>query len=192
MKGIKNLACCVIDEFQECKEEAFDRLCGTIRDKGLNLKVICCINPTSEQSWQFKRYFKDLPSQDFTGVIDNKCYIYSSYLENSEFLSDAYLKEIENIKKDDPIRYENQFLGRWLKHTYNALWTKSLIEHAHEDFEIPSDYDYIVIGIDPAISAKKDSDTTAISVCGYKDEVYYVIECVDGIWTPLEWANKAY
>ena len=57
LKGIPKLACVVIDEMQEVKEPAFDRLIGTIRDKDLNLKVICALNPTDVRVMAISKIF---------------------------------------------------------------------------------------------------------------------------------------
>ena len=187
LKGIPKLACVVIDEMQEVKEPAFDRLLGTIRDKDLNLKIICALNPTSVSAWQYLRFFKGLP-QDFTGIIDNRCYIYTSYLENVEFLSDVALHEIENIKNTDPIKFANQYLGKWLENSEQAALTKELIEIAEQNVEFPKRYDKIIIAVDPAVSANKNSDDTGIVVVGKANKNYYLLEDKTGIYEPSQWA----
>lgn len=189
LKGIPKLACVVIDEMQEVKQPAFDRLIGTIRDKNLNLKVICALNPTSVSTWQFKRYFKNLPS-DFTGIIDNKCYIYTSYLENIEFLSDVALHEIQNIKKFDPIKFSNQYLGKWLQNNEKSALTKELIQLAQKKIQLPDYYQKTIIAIDPAVSANQNSDDTGIIVVGFKNNEYFILEDATGIYQPSEWAIK--
>lgn len=111
MKGIKSLAVVLLDEFQEMKEEAFDRLLGTVRDRDLNLKIILCLNPTNIESWCFKRFFKDV-EVNFSGIIDNRLYVYSCYKDSTKFLSETFLDEVERIKKLDPVKYENQYLRK--------------------------------------------------------------------------------
>lgn len=108
-KGIKSLAVVLVDESQEIKEKAFDRLLGTVRDRNLNLKVILCLNPTDKRNFLYERFFKGL-DYNYSGIIDNKLYVYSCYLDSIKYLSDAYIKEIENLKINDPIKYENQYL----------------------------------------------------------------------------------
>lgn len=188
LKGIPKLACVVIDEMQEVKEPAFDRLLGTVRDKDLNLKIICALNPTDVSAWQYKRFFKDLP-YNFTGQVDNRYYIYSSYLENLKYLSNAYLHVIEDIKKNNPLKYENQYLGKWLINSQNTLFTNQMIEKAKEKYE-EKPFKKIVISIDPAVTVSKSSDATGICV-GAKDENnhYVILESLSKRWTPQEWCN---
>lgn len=68
MKGFSNLSIAFVDEAQSTDEQAFDNLIGSIRSIS-DMKCIVCLNPSDEQSWLYKRYFKDLPSWDFSGII---------------------------------------------------------------------------------------------------------------------------
>ena len=190
LKGIKSLACVLIDEFQEVKEENFDRLIGTVRDKGLNLKIICCLNPTHVNTWQYNRFFKGV-DYNFSGIIDNKLYVYSSYLDSKQYLAESYINEIENLKIIDPVKYENQYLGKWLNEIDNPLLSKNLLDLALEKNDI-NDYDKIVVAIDPAVSTNKNSDNTGIAVCGKKDKDYYILHCEEKKYTPKEWAQRAF
>ena len=190
LKGIKSLACVLIDEFQEVKENNFDRLIGTVRDKGLNLKIICCLNPTHINSWQYLRFFKGL-DYDFSGVIDNKLYVYSSYKDSLNYLAESYVKEIEHLKEVDPIKYENQYLGKWMNENEHPLLSKKLLDLALEKTSEKS-YDKIIVSIDPAASVNKNSDATGIAVCGKKNKEYYVLYCDEQKWTPHQWAEQAY
>ena len=190
MKGIPRLACVVIDEMQEVKEPAFDRLIGTIRDKSLNLKIICALNPTSTSSWQYERFFKELPNYNFTGQIDNRYYIYSSYLENINHVSDTYLHMINNIKKTDPVKFDNQYLGKWLENNEKSALTKELIQLAQKKIQLPDYYQKTIIAIDPAVSANQNSDDTGIIVVGFKDNQYFILADSTGIYQPSEWAIK--
>lgn len=190
LKGIPNLACVVIDEMQEVKEQAFDRLIGTIRNKDLNLKVICALNPTSKKSWQYQRFFKGI-KQNFTGKIDNRFYIYSSYFDNIKYLNEVAIHEIQNIKKVNIIKYNNQYLGKWLSTSENVLWNLQLLNLA-KDFKIPENHtnSSYYLGVDIAVSTNKDSDETALTLIQKNNKEYYVLECIHGKFTPLQWSNK--
>ena len=190
MKGIKSLAVVLIDESQEVKEEAFDRLLGTVRDKGLNLKIILCLNPTSIQSWLYQRFFKGM-EWDFSGIIENRLYVYSSYKDSLKFLSDTYINEIERIKMLDPIKYENQYLGKWLNTDQQAILSKELLELALSPVEVPNYFDQVIVSIDPAISTNKNSDNTGLAVCGKKNGHFYLIHIEEEKWTPEQWATRA-
>lgn len=175
---------------QEIKEKAFDRLLGTVRDKNLNLKVILCLNPTDETNFLYDRFFKGL-DYDFSGIIDNKLYVYSCYKDSLKFLSDAYIKEIENLKINDPIKYENQYLGKWLKNNERSFLTKQLLDLAINYVEVPNSFDQVIVAIDPAITTNKNSDNTGIAVCGKKDGHYYILDVEENKWSPEQWARKA-
>lgn len=142
-------------------------------------------------SWQYQRYFRDLPSKDFTGRIDNKFYIYTSYLENKEYLSDVSLHEIENLKKVNLIKYNNQYLGYWLTTNKNALWTQELLNIAKDLKEAPNHIESkYAIGVDIAVSVNENSDETAITLIEKHDDQFYILEVLHGKWQPLEWATK--
>ena len=189
-KGIKSLAVVLIDESQEIKEKAFDRLLGTVRDRNLNLKVILCLNPTDETNFLYERFFKGL-DYDFSGIIDNKLYVYSCYRDSVKFLSDAYLKEIENLKINDPIKYENQYLGKWMKNNEKSFLTKQLLDIALQSSPTPEYFDQIVVAIDPAVSTNKNSDNTGIAVCGKSNNQYYVLHVEENKWSPEQWSTRA-
>lgn len=190
MKGIPKLACVVIDEMQEVKEQNFDRLIGTVRDKDLNLKVICALNPTSQSSWIYQRFFKELP-KNFSGVVDNRLYIYSSYLENLKYLSSTSIHEIENIKNTNLLKYNNQYLGEWSSENRNALWSNELLSLAKDFKECDSHFESkYYLGVDIAVSTNKDSDETAMTLIEKNGDQFYVLDCVHGKFTPEEWSMK--
>lgn len=190
MKGIPKLACVVIDEMQEVKQQQFDRLIGTIRDKDLNLKVICALNPTDKKSWIYQRFFKDFPN-DFTGRINDRYYIYSSYLENIQYLSDTYLQVVNNLKETNILKYNNQYLGIWNDQSKSALWTNELLNLAKDYRENEDHFESkYYLGIDIAVSTNKDSDETALTLIEKNKDQFYVLECIHGKFTPEQWANK--
>jgi PBSX family phage terminase large subunit len=85
MKGFSNLSIAYVDEAQSTDEEAFDNLIGSIRSNK-DMKLIVSLNPSSTDSWLFKRYFKDLPSENFSGIIGNKLYVYSYYKDVEKYV----------------------------------------------------------------------------------------------------------
>jgi len=187
MKGFSNLSIAYVDEAQSTDEEAFDNLIGSIRSKK-DMKLIVSLNPSDVNCYLYKRYFKELPSWDFSGIIDDKLYVYSSYEDVKEYIGASKIKVIEDIKKNDPIKFSNQYLGKWLENSEKAALTKELIEIAEEKVEIPNKYDKIIIAIDPAVSANKNSDDTGIVVVGKYNKNYYLLEDKSGIYEPSQWA----
>lgn len=152
------------------------------------MKLIVSLNPSSVDCFIFKRYFKNLPSWDFSGRIEDKLYVYSSYEDVKDYIGESKLKVIEDIKKNDPIKFSNQYLGKWLENSEKAALTKELIEIAEQNVELPQRYDKIIIAIDPAVSANKNSDDTGLMVVGKADKNFYVLEDRTGIYEPSQWA----
>lgn len=189
MKGFSNLSIAYVDEAQSTDEEAFDNLIGSIRSNK-DMKLIVSLNPSSTDSWLFKRYFKDLPSEDFSGIIGNKLYVYSNYKDVEKYVGKTKIDLIQQIKKTDPIKYQNQYLGKWLPSGFRSLWSAALVQKAHENVTLPTEFQQIVIGVDPAATNTKKSDETGIIVVGFKDGIYYVLEQATGKYSPLEWALK--
>jgi len=109
--------------------------------------------------------------------------------ENRDNLAENWFQAI--IKK-----YENTRIGRQelnaelLEDVEGALWTLKMIEQNRVK-EHP-DLKRVVIAIDPAVTANKDSDETGILACGLGiDEVGYVLNDASGIFTPNDWASRA-
>lgn len=174
LKGIPRLSTILIDEMQEVKEADFDRLCGTLRDKGISLKIVCALNPTSTTSFIYKRFFADLPTEEFSGIVDNRLYIYTSYEDCTEYLSQQYLDEINNLKEKDYLKWLNQYKGHWASNLQNALFKQEHLELAHR--EPPKEIIKTIIAIDPAVTANKSSDATGIVVISKTAEKDFIIE----------------
>lgn len=191
MKGFSNLSIAYVDEAQSTDEEAFDNLIGSIRAKK-DMKLIVSLNPSHKECYLYKRYFKDLPSEDFSGIIDDKLYVYSSYEDVKQYIGESKIKVIENLKLTDPVKFQNQYLGKWISNIESPLLSKQLLDLAINKIEIPNEFDKIVVSIDPAISVNKNSDATGLSVCAKKDKDYYILECIEEKLSPNEWALKAF
>ncbi|MBO5853223.1 MAG: phage terminase large subunit [Bacteroidales bacterium] len=94
MKGFSNLSIAYVDEAQSTDEEAFDNLIGSIRSNK-DMKCIVSLNPTTQDSWLYQRFFKNLPSEDFSGIIGNKLYVYSYYKDVAKYVGKTKIDLIE-------------------------------------------------------------------------------------------------
>ena len=189
MKGFSNLSIAYVDEAQSTDEEAFDNLIGSIRSNK-DMKCIVSLNPTTQDSWLYQRFFKNLPSEDFTGIIGNKLYVYSYYKDVEKYVGKTKIDLIEQIRTSDPLKYQNQYLGKWMQTGYRSLWTSQMMKRAHELEFIPEQFEKIVVGVDPAATNTKNSDATGLIVVGYDSGMYYVLDEATGNYSPLEWAQK--
>lgn len=131
-------------------------------------------------------------------------------------LPDGFLEELEN-KSDTIVSRASTFDNRWLspevkkafKEHYEgsrlgeqelygeyiddvagALWRSETIEKNRVE-KLPQ-LRQVIVSIDPAVTAKEDSDMTGIVVLGRDaDNHVYVLEDLTGKYEPTEWATKA-
>lgn len=192
LKSIPRLETVLIEEATEVSEKDFEKLNLSVRDKDASPKIILCLNPSHKKHWIWKRFFerKNVP-YNYCGIVDDTLYIHSTYLDNLDNLDESFLKEAEETKKYDILKYNNDFLGMWLENDYNALWTKELLERC-KDYLIPENNfeSKYYLGIDIAVSIGKNSDETALTLVEKNNNNYYIRECVHGKFTPEQWAEK--
>ena len=125
----------------------------------------------------------------FNGIKNDVLYIHTTFEDNINNLDEAFLAEADRVKKFDIRKFSNLFLGEWMSAEANALFNQKHLDLARTSWE--GERGYTVVAIDPAVTANKDSDETAI-VKAYKSGQHFVIEeVIHGIWTPNEWARKA-
>lgn len=121
-----------------------------------------------------------------------------------------------NIKNLSPVfrknvlqKYEGTRLGRQeihgevLEDVEGALWTSGMVVEAAMNFDralltgLPysgydgRDFDYVVVGVDPAGSSAKRADETGIVVVARLGDHYFVLEDLSGNYTPDQWSKKA-
>lgn len=191
LKSLTNLQMALVDEATEVKQQQFNKLNLSLRDKDANIKIILVLNPSYEQHWIFQRFFRKMNVQyNFNGVKDNVLYIHTTFLDNLDNLDESFLKQAQFVKNTDPIKYNNDFLGMWLRSNEKALLTKELLEIALQEYSV-NDYQKVVLAIDPAVSVNKNSDNTGLAVCAKKGDHFFVLHCQQKKYTPNEWAIRA-
>ena len=114
LKSIAKLKRFIIDEGQELDDESlFDQVDQSIRSKEIDNELWIIWNPPRDKNnWIYRRFFKE-PGVDITynGIKDDVTYIYVTYLENQENLSQSFLDIAEKTKKKDYDKYLNEYLG---------------------------------------------------------------------------------
>jgi phage terminase large subunit len=115
LKSIRGLTTWVLDEAEELMEEkTFDKIADSIRQKGMRNRIILVLNPSNKTHWIYKRFFEDRGVRpDFNGEKEGICYIFTTYMDNVENLSDEFLSRVEWDKIHRPDRYMYQYLGYW-------------------------------------------------------------------------------
>lgn len=116
LKSLQGITTWILDEAEELvDEETFDKINLSIRQKGVQNRVILILNPASKEHWIYKRFFERAGVKEgFCGQKDNVTYIHSTYLDNKENLDESFLNEIEYIKANNPKKYQHVVLGGWL------------------------------------------------------------------------------
>jgi len=184
LKSIQGLTDVIYDEFEEHPDkDSFDKLDESVREVGVENKIILSSNALHKASWQYQEFFLD------TGLYhDMTEIIYTTYMDNIDNLSASWLKKVERVKEIDTSKYERDYLGIPYDSAEGALWKYGWIKRKQHAPELRR----IVVAIDPAVTSKEDSDETGIVTVGKGvDDNFYILADLSGIYSPLEWANKA-
>jgi phage terminase large subunit-like protein len=86
-------------------------------------------------------------------------YIHTTFLDNIDNLDESFLREAETCKKYDPVKYARDFEGKWLDSDSKALLTKELLDLSISKDDL-TNFDKVVVAIDPAVSVNSNSDNT--------------------------------
>ena len=116
LKSLQGISCWVLDEAEELiDEDIFDTIDLSIREKGVQNRIILILNHVTKEHWIYNRFFQDKGVEaGFNGVKGNICYIHSTYLDNTENLSQSFLERIKTIKHNNFKKYQHKILGGWL------------------------------------------------------------------------------
>lgn len=125
LKSLQGVSTWVNDESEELVDEkAFDTIDLSIRQKGIQNRIILILNPTTKEHWIYKRFFQEAGvTEGFNGEKDNVCYIHTTYKDNVEHLSQSFIAQVERIKKTNPKKYKHQILGGWLDKADGVVFT---------------------------------------------------------------------
>ena len=148
-------------------------------------------NPPSVNHWIYKLFISKenpLSKGDKLTNPENFVSMQMNPYGNAHNLADGY---IEDELATMPSRQRKRFLeGLFMDDIEGALWTDQIIERNRVTEAPPMTQ--IVVAIDPAVTAHKDSDETGIIVCGKgTDKKAYILEDCSGTYTPSQWAKKA-
>jgi PBSX family phage terminase large subunit len=158
--------------------------------EGLKNKAYFDCNPPRKKHWLFKLFFQKIDPETKKVLLNPDSYaeILMNPDGNRENLPEGYIEEtLETLtdKKRDRFRY-----GLWLDDVEGAAWKRSWID-ATRVVNAPAEMYRIVVGVDPAGTHNKKSNSTGIVVAGV-DMLghYYVLadRTIDEA-TPEEWGN---
>ncbi len=166
------------DSIPEKIKECFDLLDMTVRVG--DPKIIITSTP-KPFSW-FNEFSAKVNS-------NNKSYkIITGTMFDNPFLPKSFIDAM--IEKYGGTRLGRQEIyGEILTDHEGALWNYSMFEPRVAS---PPQMRRIIVAVDPAVTADKNSDETGIIVAGLGvDNKVYILEDLSGRYSPYDWAKKA-
>lgn len=152
LKSLQGVTTWVLDEAEELLDElTFDKIDFSIRTKGIQNRVVLIMNPATKEHWIYKRFFENKGvNEGFNGVKDDTTYIHTTYLDNINHLDESFLKQVEQVKLNQPEKFKHIIMGGWLNKAEGVVFTNWSI--GEFDSSIPNvfgqDYGF---SIDPSV-----------------------------------------
>lgn len=175
LKSIHGVTTFVVDEAEEFTSyDDFERIMLSIRQKGLQNRIIIIMNPSDSTHWVYQKYiekthrikyFDGVPVQISTHP--NVLHIHTTYLDNIAHLSPQFLNEVLEMKEKAPERYAHVVMGRWSDVAEGAIF-----KHVGIVDKFPENAKHVALGMDFGYHA----DPTAIVKCGLVDNRLYLEE----------------
>ena len=175
LKSIHGITTFVVDEAEEwVSEKEFETIMLSIRQKGIQNRIIIVMNPTDNNHWVYKRFIENTHKEVmYDGVPvqisthPNVLHIHTTYLDNIENLSQEFINEVEDMKAINPEKYAHTVMGRWADVAEGAVF-----KHIGVVKEFPKWCKKVAIGLDFGYT----NDVSAAMMCGMIDDNLYVDE----------------
>lgn len=121
LKSIQGVTTFVCDEAEEWTSETdFDKIRLSIRQKGIQNRIIIIMNPTDVNHFVYQKYIKDTHKIEYYDGIPvqisthpHVLHIHTTYLDNIDNLGTEFLHDAEETKVDNSKKYGEVFMGRW-------------------------------------------------------------------------------
>jgi phage terminase large subunit len=125
LKSLQGVTDWILEEAEELTDEStFDKINLSVRQKGVQNRIIIIFNPTTKEHWIYKRFFEQEGVEGgFNGRKGNVTYIHTTYEDNIEHLDDSFLEEVQRIKTTNPKKYQHAILGGWLDKAEGVVFT---------------------------------------------------------------------
>ncbi|WP_294618866.1 phage terminase large subunit [uncultured Bacteroides sp.] len=173
LKSIQGITTFVCDEAEEwTSKDEFDKIMLSIRKKSIQNRIIIIMNPCDSNHFIYKKYIeKTHKLVEIDGVQvqisthPNVLHIHTTYFDNLENLSPEFLKEIEDMKANNPEKYAHVVIGRWADVAEGAVFKRIGIVK-----EFPTNAKKVALGLDFGFT----HDPSAIVKCGIVDNDLYL------------------
>ena len=125
LKSLQGITTWVMDEAEELTDESiFDKIDFSVRQKGVDNRIILILNPTTKEHWIYERFFESKGIQAGSSLTKGDVtYMHSTYEDNIEHLSKSYLAQIQLMKVNRPNKYKHQILGGWLDKAEGVIFS---------------------------------------------------------------------
>lgn len=185
LKSIQGVATFVCDEAEEWTSETdFDKIRLSIRQKGIQNRIIIIMNPTDVNHFVYQKYIKDTHKiVNFDGVPvqisthSHVLHIHTTYLDNIDNLGREFLQDAEEVKTENPQKYGEVFMGRWADIAEGAVFkNREIVEeipHWVKKRGLGQDFGYTN---DPSATI----DCAIIDKDLYLDEICYRTRMITG------------
>lgn len=175
LKSIQGITTFVCDEAEEwTNEEDFDKMRLSIRQKGMQNRVIIIMNPTDSNHFIYKKYIEKTHKLVNIDGVDvqisthpSVLHIHTTYLDNIDNLSGDFINEVEMMREENPDKYAHIIMGRWADIAEGAIF-----KNIHVIKEFPQDCEKVALCQDFGYT----NDPTAIAMCGIKGNELYIDE----------------
>jgi phage terminase large subunit len=167
LKSLQGISTWILDEAEELiDEDIFDTIDLSIREKGVQNRIVLVLNPVTKEHWIYKRFFQDKGVEaGFNGSKGNTTYIHSTYLDNEENLSKSFLQRIKAIKHNNIKKYKHAIMGGWLDKAEGVVFDNwSIGEFNPNNLQVSC-------GLDFGFSVDPDS-LTSIAICKKHKKIY--------------------
>lgn len=172
LKSLQGITTWVLDEAEELTDEAkFEKIDLSVRVKGIHNRVILILNPTTKEHWIYQRFFESKGVEPgFTGTVGDVTYIHTTYLDNLDNLDSSFLNIIEQMKVENPSKFEHQILGGWLSKAEGVVFNNWTVGEFNNDLPYLFGQDF-GFSIDPTALVQVAIDKNHKKI--YLREMYY-------------------
>lgn len=175
LKSIQGITTFVCDEAEEwTSEDDFDKMRLSIRQKGIQNRVIIIMNPTDSNHFIYKKYIEKTHKLVNIDGVDvqisthpSVLHIHTTYLDNVENLGNEFIQDVKMMREENPDKYAHIIMGRWADIAEGAIF-----KNIHVIKEFPQDCEKVALCQDFGYT----NDPTAIAMCGIKGNELYIDE----------------
>ena len=172
LKSLEGVTLWVLDEAEELRdEETFDKINLSVRSLLKQNRVVMILNPSTKEHFLYKKFFEDKGVNEGSNLTkDDTTYIHTTYLDNITNLSESYIKELEELKVNNPSKFNHVVLGGWLDKAEGVIFTNWKIGDFDNSLEYGFGMDF-GFSIDPTtlVRVAIDKKTKKIYL---KEELY--------------------